>query len=76
MNNEQKEPVLPHMPDPEALAQELEQVTSMDDLVGKNGVFARMFGKTLSAMLEGELSAHLGYEKYEAKGRNSGNNRN
>lgn len=27
-------------------------------------------------MLEGELSEHLGYEPYEAAGRNSGNNRN
>jgi transposase-like protein len=27
-------------------------------------------------MLEAELTAKLGYEKYEAKGRNSGNNRN
>ena len=76
MNDEQNKPVLPHMPDPEALAQELAQVTSMDDLVGKNGVFARLFGQTLFAMLEGEMSAHLGYEKYESKGRNSGNNRN
>jgi putative transposase len=76
MDDEQNKPALPHMPDPETLAQELAQVTSMDDLVGKNGVFARMFGKTLSAMLEGEMSAHLGYEKYESKGRNSGNNRN
>ena len=27
-------------------------------------------------MLQGELSAQLGYEKHEAKGRNSGNSRN
>lgn len=76
MNEEQNQPKVPHMPDPEELAQELAQITSMDDLVGKDGVFARMFGKTLSAMLEGEMSAHLGYEKHEAKGRNSGNSRN
>jgi hypothetical protein len=27
-------------------------------------------------MLEAELTEHLGYERYEAKGRNSGNSRN
>ena len=30
----------------------------------------------MEEMLEAELSAHLGYEKYEARGRNSGNSRN
>ena len=76
MNEEQEQSNVPHLPDPEELARELAKVTSMDDLVGKDGVFARMFGKTLSAMLEGEMSSHLGYEKHEARGRNSGNSRN
>lgn len=31
---------------------------------------------TLQAILEGEISEHLGYEKHEQKGRGSGNNRN
>jgi len=35
-----------------------------------------LFASTLEQMLEAELSEHLGYEPYEAKGRNSGNNRN
>ena len=35
-----------------------------------------MFGDTLTQMMQGELSAELGYEKYEAQGRNSGNSRN
>lgn len=62
---------LPHLPDPETILAELAQAKSIDDLTGKDGVFARLFGKTLTAMLEGEMSAHLGYEPYEAKGRNS-----
>jgi hypothetical protein len=37
---------------------------------------AGLFATTLEQMLEAELTAQLGYEKYEAKGRNSGNNRN
>ena len=39
-------------------------------------MFARLFAKTMEQMLEAELTEHLGYEPYEAKGRNSGNNRN
>jgi putative transposase len=39
-------------------------------------VLARLFAGTLEAMLEAELTEQLGYERYEAKGRNSGNNRN
>jgi transposase-like protein len=49
---------------------------SIDDFFGKEGIFARLFATTLEQMLEAELTAKLGYEKYEAKGRNSGNNRN
>jgi len=48
----------------------------MDDFFGRDGIFARLFASTLEQMLEAELSEHLGYEPYEAKGRNSGNNRN
>ncbi len=48
----------------------------MDDFFGKDGIFARLFAKTIEQMLEAEMSEHLGYEPYEAKGRNSGNNRN
>jgi transposase-like protein len=78
MNDHQDsaKPTLPHLPDAETILAELAQAKSIDDLTGKDGVFARLFGKTLTAMLEGEMSAHLGYEPYEAKGRNSGNSRN
>jgi putative transposase len=54
----------------------LAQAKSMDDFFGKEGIFAQLFANTLEQMLEAELSEHLGYEPYEAKGRNSGNNRN
>src|SRR3972149_7191433 len=78
MNDHQDtpKPTLPHLPDRETILAELAKAKSIDDLTGKDGVFARLFGKTLTAMLEGEMSAHLGYEPYEAKGRNSGNSRN
>jgi len=78
MNDNQDTPksTLPHLPDAETILEELAKAKSIDDLTGKDGVFARLFGQTLTAMLEGEMSAHLGYEPYEAKGRNSGNSRN
>jgi transposase-like protein len=75
-NQDNPKPRLRHLPDAETILEELAKAKSIDDLTGKEGVFARLFGKTLSAMLEGEMSAHLGYEPYEAKGRNSGNRRN
>ena len=64
------------IPDAKQVEEELAKVRSMDDFFGKEGVFARLFAKTMEQMLEAELSEHLGYEPYEARGRNSGNNRN
>lgn len=54
----------------------LSQVESMDDFFGKEGILSQLFARTIEQMLEGELTAELGYEKYEARGRNSGNSRN
>lgn len=64
------------MPSLERIQQELASAKSIDDFWGKEGIFARLFADTIEQMLEAELSAELGYEKYEGKGRNSGNNRN
>ena len=66
----------PAMPAAEKVQAELAKAESMDDFFGKEGIFARLFADTLEEMLEAELSEHLGYEPYEAKGHNSGNNRN
>jgi putative transposase len=65
-----------HLPSAERVMEELSSATSMDDFFGKEVILARLFTKTMEAMLEGEMSEHLGYERYEAKGRNSGNSRN
>lgn len=64
------------LPDAQAVQRELATAQSMDDFFGKDGIFARLFAKTIEQMLEAELSAYLGYEKHDAKGRNSGNSRN
>jgi transposase-like protein len=65
-----------HLPSVEKIQSELATAESIDDFFGKDGIFARLFSQTLETMLEAELTEHLGYERYEAKGRNSGNSRN
>ena len=64
------------LPTAEAIQRELSSAHSIDDFFGREGIFARLLATTLEQMLEGELTAHLGYEKYAAEGRNSGNSRN
>ena len=64
------------LPSVERVQQELASATSIDDFFGKEGIFARLFAGTLEQMLEAELTAELGYERYAAAGRNSGNSRN
>jgi transposase-like protein len=64
------------MPSAEEVQKELSKAKSMDDFFGKEGIFARLFANTIETMLETELSEELGYEPYEAKGKNSGNSRN
>jgi transposase-like protein len=65
-----------YMPSAEEVAAELGKAETMDDFFGKDGIFANLFSSTLEHMLEAELTDQLGYEPYEAKGRNSGNSRN
>ena len=65
-----------NMPSAEEVQKELAKAKSMDDFFGKEGIFARLFANTIETMLDTELSEELGYEPYEAKGKNSGNSRN
>jgi transposase-like protein len=64
------------LPSIERIQQELARANSIDDFFGKDGIFARLFADTLEQMLDAELTAHLGYERHAAQGRNSGNSRN
>lgn len=64
------------LPSVERVREELGRAKSIDDFFGKEGIFAKLFARTVEEMLEGELSAQLGYERYAAEGRNSGNSRN
>jgi putative transposase len=74
--NKDEKDIQARMPSAEEVARELGKATSIDDFYGKDGIFARLFSKTIEEMLEAELSSELGYERYEAEGRNSGNSRN
>ena len=45
-------------------------------LTGECGLLPDMIKQAVEAALQGELTAHLGYERYAAEGRASGNSRN
>ena len=46
------------------------------DLVGPNGLLNQLTKKVLETALEEEMVDHLGYDKHDPVGRNSGNSRN
>ena len=45
-------------------------------LTGEGGLLPDMIKTAVEAALQGELTAHLGYERYAVEGRGSGNSRN
>src|SRR5215813_6838563 len=47
-----------------------------DDVLGENGLLKQFTKAILERAMQAELSHHLGYQKHEAKGQNSGNSRN
>ncbi|ETR68128.1 MAG: transposase mutator type [Candidatus Magnetoglobus multicellularis str. Araruama] len=58
------------------LKAELDKCTNMEDLMGQHGLMKNMLKDMIGYMLQGEMDNCLGYQKYEAKGRKSGNSRN
>jgi putative transposase len=60
----------------EVLDELLKHVGKPEDLLGANGLLQQVKGALMERMLEGEMTAHLGYEANEAKGHKSGNSRN
>ena len=45
-------------------------------LTGEGGLLPDMIKQAVEAALQGEMTAHLGYERYAPEGRGSGNSRN
>lgn len=56
--------------------EEVKKCKTIEDVMGKNGLIKRLIKSTIENILQAELEEHLGYKKYELKGKNSGNSRN
>ncbi len=61
---------------PELLDQLLKDYTSPEDLLGEDGLLQQLTKALVERALHGELTHHLGYEKYGPDGKNTGNSRN
>lgn len=62
---------------PDALIDELlKGYQKPEDLVGENGILKQLRARLIERALQGEMTAHLGYEKHSLAGRGSGNTRN
>ena len=49
---------------------------SPEDIIGKDGLLKQFTKAVLERVMQAELSNHLGYEKHDPTGNNSGNSRN
>jgi hypothetical protein len=47
-----------------------------EDLIGENGLLKQLTKQLLERAMSAELTAHVGYEKHDAAGDNTGNSRN
>jgi len=58
------------------LNKEVNKCSSMEDLVGKNGLMQRLFGDIIQQFLEAEMEEHLGRSKYSRNSNEDKNYRN
>jgi putative transposase len=61
---------------PELLDELLKDYKKPDELLGQNGLLQQLTKALVERALDGELTHHLGYERHDAAGDNSGNSRN
>jgi putative transposase len=61
---------------PELLNELLKGYQKPEDIVGENGLLKRLTKALLERAMHAELTNHLGYEKHDPVGHNSGNSRN
>jgi putative transposase len=61
---------------PELLDELLKDYRSPDDMFGDDGLLQQLTKAVVERALQGELTHHLGYEKHDPAGNNSGNSRN
>ncbi len=56
--------------------EEIKKCKTMEDVTGKNGLIQRLLKDVIQNMLEGEMTHHLGRDKYERTDEPSDNHRN
>jgi putative transposase len=61
--------------DPKIIDELIKGYKNPEDLLGKDGILKNLQKAILERILNAELTTELGYEKYDAAGRNSGNSR-
>jgi putative transposase len=54
----------------------LKGFNSPEEILGQSGLVKQLTKAILERALEGELTTHLGYDKHDVTGNNSGNSRN
>ena len=54
----------------------LREYKKPEDLIGENGLLKELTKRLLERAMSAELTQHVGYEKHDAAGKNSGNSRN
>ncbi len=62
--------------DPQMIDNLIKDCKTQEDMFGEGGLLKNLTKALLERAMQGEMSSHLGYEKNEAKGKNSGNSRN
>jgi putative transposase len=62
--------------DDELIASLLKDYKNPQDLIGEHGLLKQLTKQLLERAMAAELTEHVGYEKHEAAGNNSGNSRN
>jgi len=60
----------------ELLDELVEECKTPEDLLGENGVLKQLTKGVVERMLQAEMTDHLGYEKSDPAGKNTGNSRN
>src|SRR5438270_8659690 len=61
---------------PELLDELLKDYKSPDDMFCNDGLLQQLTKAVVERALQGELTHHLGYEKHDPAGKNTGNSRN
>jgi len=61
---------------PELVDELLKGYQKPEDIIGENGLLKRLTKALLERTMSAELTHHLGYEKHDPAGHNSGNSRN